>query len=94
MQALGENIKKIESLHPGYVDHKLSIDVDNIIRFRDIISHHYEKLDSEIIYDIILGQIPSLKEAVKNHLKGPNLFKKDTPRLIEKKNKRGKGRGL
>jgi uncharacterized protein with HEPN domain len=36
LQVLGENIKKIESLQPGFVDQKLTVDVDNIIRFRGI----------------------------------------------------------
>lgn len=94
LQALGENIKKIESLQPGFVDQKLSIDVDNIIRFRDIISHHYEKLDTEIIYNIIQNQIPTLKNAVINHISGSNLLMKLTPRLIEKKSIKPRGRRL
>jgi len=69
LQALGENIKKIEEVHPNFIDEKLLIDVDNIIRFRDMVSHHYEKMDIEIIYDILIVHIPLLKKAVKNYLK-------------------------
>lgn len=69
LQALGENIKKIEEIRPGFIEEGLTIDVDNIIRFRDLISHHYEKMDTEIIYNIVTEQIPALKLAVKDHLK-------------------------
>ncbi len=85
LQALGENIKKIESYQPGFVDHQLSIDVDKIIRFRDIISHHYEKLDSEIIFDIVKHQIPILKEAVTAHLQQSKPLKQTATKLLEKK---------
>ena len=77
LQAFGENIKKIESVQPGFVDQKLSVDVDNIIRFRDIISHHYEKLDTEVIHHIITHHVPELKVAIKKQiLKIPLLKKK------------------
>lgn len=69
LQALGENIKKIETIQPGFIDEKLAIDVDNIVRFRDLISHHYEKMDTEVIYHIVTEYIPTLKLAVKSHLK-------------------------
>lgn len=91
LQALGENIKKIESFHPGFVDQKLSVDVDKIIRFRHIISHHYEKLDSEIIYDIVVHQIPELKEAINKHFQQAKLIRKSAPGLLEKKRNRKPG---
>ena len=94
LQALGENIKKIEEIEPGFVADTLSLDVDNIIRFRDIISHHYDKLDTEIIYDIILLKLPDLKSAVEKHLKGPNLLQKKAPKLIEKRIVKGRGKKL
>lgn len=78
LQALGENIKKIESVQPGFVEQKLSVDVDNIIRFRDIISHHYEKLDTEVIHHIIINHVPELKEAVKKQIMKIPLLKKKT----------------
>ncbi len=62
--AIGEGIKKIEKKNPGFTEKHLTPDVEMIIRFRDFIAHHYEKLDLEIIYDICTGKIPELKTSV------------------------------
>jgi uncharacterized protein with HEPN domain len=53
LQSIGENIKKIEDLQPGFCDDELHIEVGNIIRFRDLISHHYEQMDIQIVFDIV-----------------------------------------
>lgn len=50
LQVIGEHVKKINSLDPLLFSENLQIDSDPIIRFRDFISHHYEKTDFEIIY--------------------------------------------
>jgi uncharacterized protein with HEPN domain len=68
LQSIGENIKKIEDLAPGFCDEQLHIEAGNIIRFRDLISHHYELMDIQIIFDIVQNHIPSLKDAVDNYL--------------------------
>ena len=34
------------------------------MKLRDIISHHYEHMDHEIVYDICKNHLPSLKKAV------------------------------
>ena len=34
------------------------------MKLRDIISHHYERMDHEIIFDICKNHIPILKETV------------------------------
>lgn len=43
VQAIGENVKQIAAIDPTFFEEDLPFDVDNIIRFRDFISHHYEK---------------------------------------------------
>jgi len=53
LQALGENIKKIEK----------------IIKFRDFISHHYEKPDIEIVFEIYRDDIPELTISVQKFFK-------------------------
>ncbi len=68
LQSIGENIKKIEDIEPGFCKAQLHIEVSNIIRFRDLISHHYDLMDIEIIFDIIQNHIPTLKEAVTSYL--------------------------
>jgi uncharacterized protein with HEPN domain len=62
LQAIGENIKKISKIDETFFPEKLSYDTNIVIRFRDFISHHYEKLDTEIVFDICENDIPSLKK--------------------------------
>jgi uncharacterized protein with HEPN domain len=69
LQVIGEHVKKIDSLDPNLFPEKLQIDPDPIIRFRDFISHHYEKTDYEIIFDIIKNKLPYLSEKIKFLLK-------------------------
>ncbi len=64
LQAIGENLKKIQTVHPEILKSKSEIDWDNIIRLRDIISHHYEKLQEEVVFDICTVFIPELEKAV------------------------------
>ena len=61
LQALGENLKQIELKAPELFEQHLEIDWEKIIRFRDFISHHYEKLESEIIFEICTVFIPKLE---------------------------------
>ena len=68
LQALGENFKKIEKLQPGFTKENISKDIEKIIKFRDFISHHYEKLDIDIIFEICRDDIPELTIAVKKFL--------------------------
>ena len=41
---------------------------NKIIRFRDFISHHYEMLDYEIIYQICNEYLPQLELVLKQEL--------------------------
>lgn len=68
LQVIGENVKQIETLYPDFFEKDLPYDVDNIIRFRDFISHHYEKLDYEIIYEICTKSLPPFGKAVHAYL--------------------------
>ncbi|MGK2864604.1 MAG: HepT-like ribonuclease domain-containing protein [Chitinophagaceae bacterium] len=43
-------------------------DVEKIIKFRDFISHHYEKLDRDIIFEICRDDIPELTLSVNKFL--------------------------
>ena len=40
------------------------IEWPNIMKLRDIISHHYHHVDHEIIYDICKSNLPDLKKVV------------------------------
>ncbi len=60
LQAASETVKKIVEQHPNFFE-TLAYNTNNIIRFRDFISHHYEKLDSDIVFDICKVDVPLLK---------------------------------
>jgi uncharacterized protein with HEPN domain len=69
LQAIGENIKNILKRDKMLMKKYQSIDWDRIIQFRDFISHHYEKLDYEIVFDICKNDLPKLKEVIEAELK-------------------------
>jgi uncharacterized protein with HEPN domain len=48
--SIGENVKRIQNLIPGLQLKYPSINWDDIIRFRDFISHHYEFLDFDTCF--------------------------------------------
>ena len=67
LQTIGEAIKNILKRDPDV----LTVVVDksywsNIVKFREIISHHYIDIDSEIVFDICNEDIKELKEIVRN----------------------------
>jgi uncharacterized protein with HEPN domain len=69
LQVIGEHVKKIDTIDSTIFPEKLQIDPDPIIRFRDFISHHYEKTDYEIIFDIINSNLPELEMKINSYLK-------------------------
>jgi uncharacterized protein with HEPN domain len=71
LQPIGENIKKIEKIEPGFVKKNLQLNPDDIIRFRDLIAHHYELLDYQIIFTICNKDIPQLDLLIRTYLKSP-----------------------
>lgn len=64
LQVIGELLKKIHKEQPTLLGKYPKINWRNIMRFRDIISHHYEKVDHEIIFDICQNHIPALKKTI------------------------------
>ncbi len=64
LQVVGELLKKINKVDKSILKNYPQIEWDNIMRLRDIVSHHYEKVDHEIIYDICKNHIPRLKSTI------------------------------
>ncbi len=64
LQVVGELLRKINKMDKSLLEKYPEIEWDKIIRLRDIVSHHYEKLDHEIIFDICKNHIPKLKTTV------------------------------
>jgi uncharacterized protein with HEPN domain len=68
LQIIGELLKKIQKMDPILLDRYDQIEWPKIMRLRDIISHHYDHVDFEIIFDICKNNIPPLKKTVKQIL--------------------------
>jgi uncharacterized protein with HEPN domain len=64
LQALGERLKNIIKKYP-FVEIDLNYpEIENVIRFRDFVSHHYELVEHETIFEICRYKIPVLKTAI------------------------------
>lgn len=72
LQSIGENVKKINKIDNSFFESYLSFDTNNIVRFRDFISHHYEKLDNEIVFEICKNDVPLLKQKIEPFLSDNN----------------------
>ena len=65
LQSIGEAIKNILKRDTSLLEHYAEKSYwSNIVKFREIISHHYIDIDSEIIFDICDEDIKELKEIV------------------------------
>lgn len=58
LQALSENIKRIQKTDSRFFAVSLPVNVGPGVRFRDPVSHHYESLNHEIIYAIAKNKFP------------------------------------
>jgi len=68
LQAIGENLKRILKHKPELSKKYPTVNWNDIIQFRDFISHHYELLDYEIVFDICKVHLPLLKEVLESEL--------------------------
>jgi uncharacterized protein with HEPN domain len=64
LQVIGESVRKIQKMNPSFLELYSDIEWDKIARFRDLVSHHYQQVDHEIVYDICKVHIPRLKDAL------------------------------
>jgi len=69
LQIIGELLKKINKIKPMIWERYPQIEWPNIMKLRDIISHHYQHVDHEIIYDICQRNLPDLKKVVQQMAK-------------------------
>lgn len=65
LQVVGELLKNSEKLVPSLFEKYPEIPWNKIMRLRDIISHHYDIVDHEIIFDICKNHIPKLAAVVR-----------------------------
>jgi len=64
LQVIGETVKKIDKIEPSLFEMYPDVEWRKIMRLRDIISHHYEMVDHEIIFDICKNHLTKLKTTV------------------------------
>jgi len=69
LQVAGELLKKIEKRNKSFLKQYNEINWDNIMRLRDIVSHHYEKVDHEIIFDICKNHLTKLRKTIQKMIK-------------------------
>ena len=79
LQITGELLKKISKMDKTLLENYPEIEWDKIMRLRDIVSHHYEKVDHEIIFDICKNHIPRLKSTIHDIIEKENSQNLDNP---------------
>ncbi|TGL17093.1 DUF86 domain-containing protein [Leptospira yanagawae] len=72
LQAIGDNVKSIVKLDSKFLAKYPDTEWEKIMKMRDVISHHYEGLDHELIFNICKSKIPELKISVELILKQLN----------------------
>ena len=66
IEAIGEGVKKIDKIAPGFLAEKNpETQWKKIMGLRDHIAHGYFNLDAEIIFDVVKNEIPPLKDILK-----------------------------
>ena len=73
IEAIGEGVKKIDKIVPGFLAQKSpETQWKQIMGLRDHIAHGYFNLDADIIFDVVKNEIPALKEVLKEIKKDIN----------------------
>jgi uncharacterized protein with HEPN domain len=69
LQYIGEQLKNIDKFNEGLLEKYSEISWSEIIRLRDLISHHYEDIDHEVIHNICLNHLADLKRVIEKIIK-------------------------
>ena len=69
LQVIGESVKRIQKKDLSFLNRYAEIEWDKIARFRDLVSHHYDHVDHEIVYDICQHYIPKLRQIIEITIK-------------------------
>ncbi len=63
--SIGESVKRIDKISEGHFLLRFpEIDWSGVMRTRDILTHHYEKLDHEIVFHVCTHHIKPLRRAI------------------------------
>lgn len=61
LQFIGETLRRIEKIDKSLFENYPEVEWSKIINLRNFISHHYDMLNHQIIYNICKHHIPPLK---------------------------------
>ncbi|MDR3611110.1 MAG: DUF86 domain-containing protein [Ignavibacteriaceae bacterium] len=71
--ALGESIKNLDKVTNKLLFKKYpEFEWKKAMGMRDVLSHHYFDLNSDIVFDVCINEIPKLKKIIKLILDSPN----------------------
>jgi uncharacterized protein with HEPN domain len=73
LQIVGELLKKINKMDNSILKNYSGVEWNQIMRLRDLVSHHYEKVDHEIIFDICKNHVPGLESTILKIIESENL---------------------
>ncbi|KXK55923.1 MAG: hypothetical protein UZ05_CHB002000382 [Chlorobi bacterium OLB5] len=69
LQSIGESIKKIYKYRPELLKNYNEINWQEIIKFRDFISHNYEIINPEVVFNTCKNELPVLKTTIEKIIK-------------------------
>jgi uncharacterized protein with HEPN domain len=72
LQALGETLQALDKKHPSFGTRLNYSQLSNVIRFRDFISHHYDKVGHVDILHLIRVHLPELRSQLETLLHNLN----------------------
>lgn len=62
IESIGEGVKKIDRIAPGFLESNASdVPWRNLAGLRDHIAHGYFNIDAEIVFDVVVNEIPGLQ---------------------------------
>jgi uncharacterized protein with HEPN domain len=81
LQVIGESVKRLQKWAPSFLMDFPEVEWEKIGKFRDLLSHHYEHVDHEIVFDICKEHLPKLHRVVQ---KMRTALSKQDERLLRK----------
>lgn len=72
LQTIGESIKNIEKRNKQFLTNYPEIEWKEIMKLRDLISHHYKELNADTIFYTCVEDIPLLENVINKMIKDLN----------------------
>lgn len=74
LMSLAECIKEYLKEYPDLPEDYPQIPWDDIARFRDKMAHHYEGIDFDLVWEILVTDIPPLHQVIEELMAGESHF--------------------